>query len=109
MEDISTSEQLRQFNFTLNGMLRQIDPEDATDQKLLDSVRLLLSQAKGDYNGFEYAESGREQAVFAAKLQKRLAKLHAVILKGSESNLFSPIDVTELSTSIERLQERIGQ
>lgn len=109
MEELSTSEQLRRFNFALNGLLKGISPEDNAEQKLLDKIRLLLGQVKGDYHGFEYADSGREQAIHAAKLQQRLKGLHDTILKASENNVFSPIDVAELSTAIERLQERIGR
>lgn len=109
MEELSTSELLRQFTFSLNGLLKDIVAEDRAQQKVLDTVRLLLGQARSDYQSFEYADSGRDQAVFAEKMQKRLARLHAAILKGSESDMFSPIDVAVLSTAIERLQERIGR
>lgn len=109
MEERSTAEHMRQFNFSISGMLSVLVARNNDEQKALDAIRLLLSQVKSDFHGFEYADSGKEQVEYAAKLHKRLTKLHAAILKASESDLFSPIDVAELSTNIELLKERIGQ
>lgn len=109
MQELSTSEQLRQFRFLLNGLLKAIDVDNQVELRLLDAIRLLLGQVGSDYRSFEYADSGRQQAVYAEKMQQRLHKLHVAILKASETNLFSPVDVAELSTAIERLQDRIGR
>ena len=108
MEKLSTSEQLRQLSFMLSGQLRHIVAGDMAEQKLLEAIRLLQGQIRDDYQGYEFADSGREQALFAAKLRKRLGKLNGTILKASEHNLFGPVEVAELSTAIELLQERIG-
>lgn len=109
MEQVSTSELLRRLTFDVRGSVSQLVARDAAEQKLLDGIRQDLGRVRSDFQGVEYAESGREQAEHAAMLRRRLTTLHGRILKASEYDLFDPIEVAELSTAIERIKERIGQ
>ena len=79
----------------------------APERQLLSAIKRLAIDAKLDVRDYEYAETRTEQIVLGKTGVKRLEELRKTLVAASEYNLFSAIDVAQLSAQIEQLISRI--
>lgn len=75
--------------------------------RLVASIKRVVTDARLDIRDYEMAESRAEQLKLKAVSIERTVILQREILSGSEYNIFSAIDVAQLSTLIDRIQERL--
>ncbi len=70
-------------------------------------IKRLAADARLDIRAYEMAESRTEQLKLRDASIERTAALQREILSASEYNIFSAIDVAQLSALIDRIQERL--
>jgi hypothetical protein len=75
----------------------------AKEKELVAQLKHLLIDARLDARDYEYAETRAEQLRIVKEAKERLEQLQQGILKASEYNLFSAVDVAELSARIQQL------
>ena len=91
----------------LNGVLSSLDVFElpAAERKLVDRLRRDITDARLDTRDYELSETRDEQLRKAADAKKRLERLRREILAASEYNVFSAVDVAQLSAQLEQIME----
>jgi Na+-translocating ferredoxin:NAD+ oxidoreductase RnfC subunit len=89
----------------LNGSLSGMDiyALDKPIQKILDSLRRELVDARLDVRDYELSETRQEQLAKALEAKRRLDHIRKLILAASEHDLFGAVDVAQLSAQIEQI------
>ena len=84
-----------------------VDSLDRAEQKLLALAKRLAVDVRLDVRDYELAETRPEQERLGATARKRLDHLQRTVLQASEHNLFSAIEVAELSAQIDQLRAAV--
>jgi hypothetical protein len=106
MEDnISPSVLVKRLESDINLILRKIALHklDEKERNALAKLRQALNDAKVYGQDYELSEMRDEQLDNAKQAKKYLEQARQAILKASESNIFSAIDVAHLSANIDQL------
>lgn len=74
-----------------------------TERTLVVAIKRQAVDARLEVRDYDYAETPVERQQSAAAAKKYLEKLQANILKASESNLFSAVDVALMSAHIQQI------
>lgn len=100
---------MQQFERMLLGHLSVIDIYDVppAERKAFTSLKNEAIDARLDIRDYELSETREEQLQNAREAKKRLGRLHKHILAASEYNVFSAIDVAQMSATLEHIKERI--
>jgi hypothetical protein len=105
-------QQLRQIEASVNRFGNAIDRDAQTAasmrsfEALRRDVRLARDTLK-DYEMFELEEDTRKQAKLLPQAIKSLEKVRASLLKASEYELISAIDVAQLSAELDELIDKL--
>jgi hypothetical protein len=93
----------------LKGRLSAIDIYQlpAPERKIVIELQHNLVDARLDTRDYELSETRDEQLNNAKVAKKRLAKVRRGILAASEYNIFSSIDVAQLTATIDHIAERL--
>lgn len=102
---VSLYQQARELEQQIGSVLstRDIDELPPKQRELTIQLRNLLIDVRLDARDYEYAETRANQLNVVKDSKKRLDALRQTIIKASEYNVFSPVDVAELSARIEQL------
>lgn len=105
MASISLFDQAKSLELQIGGILSAYDPADmpARERDLVANLKHLLIDARLDARDYEYAQTRAEQLQVVKEAKKRLEQLQQSIVKASEYNIFSPVDVAVLSARVEQL------
>jgi hypothetical protein len=93
----------------LKGRLSAIDVYQlpAPERKIVTDLQHNLADARLDTRDYELSETRDEQLDNAKVAKKRLTKVRKDILAASEYNIFSSIDVAQLTATIDHITERL--
>jgi len=80
-----------------------IDSLENKQRQLLTDIKRIIVDARLDTRDYEYAETRAEQLKFGKIAVKRFETLRKMLVKASEYNLFSAVDIAQLSAHIEQL------
>lgn len=80
---------------------RDTDYMDRTELKLVGTIKHLLADARLDIRDWEMADSREEMLRSAQEALKRLDQARDTILLASQKNIFSPVDVAEISAQFD--------
>jgi hypothetical protein len=99
----------KELESALNNTLAAIDVYelDAAPRKIATNLRRCITDARLDVRDYELSETRDEQLAHAQEAKKRLHKVRKDILSASEYNIFSSVDVAQLTANIEQIIERL--
>jgi hypothetical protein len=99
----------KQLETHLNGVLSPIDLYGlaAEPHKIVVDLRHRITDARLDTRDYELSETREEQLKYARAAKKRLDHVRKDILRASEYNIFSAVDVAQLTAFIEQITEKI--
>jgi hypothetical protein len=106
---LSVYKQAGQLETYVGSILSAYDVADFenAEKELVNNLRYQLVDARLDARDYEYAQTRAEQLQHAKQGKEHLLLVRHTILKASEYNLFGPIDVAQLSATIELLISRM--
>lgn len=101
----SLFEQAKELETQIGGILSVYDIADMpqAEREFATALKHQLIDARLDARDYEYAETRAEQLTVATGAKKRLEQLEKTIAKASEHNLFSAVDVAQLSARIQQI------
>jgi hypothetical protein len=94
---------------TLNGIISPIDiyELDRTPRKIVTDMRRRITDARLDTRDYELSETRDQQLKNASLAKKRLEQVRKDILAASEYNIFSSVDVAQLTATVDHIIERL--
>lgn len=109
MEQQSPFLMIKSLETQLNSVLSAMDiyALEAGEQKVVALLKREMVDARLDIRDYELSETRQDQIGCAAAAKKRLEDIRKLILSASEYNLFSAIDVAQLSAQIEHINGNI--
>ena len=109
MEHTSLTNQVKEMGAQVGAILASQDIEELPiEQKaLVVRLRSELTDARLDTQVYEYAETRAAQLAAGKAARERLNHVRELIVKASENNLFSAIDVAQIVATIEQTITRI--
>jgi hypothetical protein len=78
-----------------------------SERKLITELRRDMADAKLDTRDYELSETRDEQLDNAKIAKERLDQVRKLILAASEINIFSAIDVAQLTATIEHIDTQL--
>ena len=101
----SLFEQAKRLEVRIGAVLSGFDIDDLPkgERELVVTIKHGIVDARLDARDYEYAETRAEQLELVKEARERLEALRQAILKASEYNLFSAVDVAQFSGGIEQL------
>ncbi|MBX4197129.1 hypothetical protein KW801_01055 [Candidatus Saccharibacteria bacterium] len=104
MANYSPAGLVKQVDGQVSRILRQTDFIEAGEKgrKAVVELRQNLADAKIYAQDYELSEMRQEQLDNAKQANKWLEKARQQVLRASEFNIFSPIDVAHLSAQIDQ-------
>lgn len=93
----------------IRGILATVDKpsQDAPTRQLLVRLQRETTDMRLDARDYEVAETRAAQAKLAEVAAKRLYAIRENMLLASQNNIFSAIEVAQLSAHIDRIIERL--
>jgi hypothetical protein len=79
-----------------------IDVTDRAQLKLVGTIKHLMADTRLDIRDWEMAETREEMLRYGADAFKRMEQAREAILLASQNNIFSPIEVAEISAQFDR-------
>jgi hypothetical protein len=76
---------------------RDVDYMDRTELKLAGTIKRLLADTRLDIRDWEMSDSREEMQKNAREALQRLEQVRETILLASERNIFSAVDIAEIS------------
>ena len=109
MADISLLDQAKKLERQVGGILSAYDIAELPQRKreIVTVLKNQLIDARLDVQSYEYAQTRAEQLQAAGEAKERLQVAQEAIVTASEYNLFSAIDVAQLSARIQQIISRI--
>ena len=100
---------IKALDTQLRGTLSRLDVASLplSEQKVVRALRNDLTDARLDVRDYELSETREEQLRKAKEAKARLSKVRKEILTASEYNVFSAVDVAQLSAQIEQIIEKL--
>jgi hypothetical protein len=81
---------------------RDVDIMDRAELKLVGSLKHMLADTRLDIRDWEMADSREEMQRSAREALHRLEQVRELILQASQKNIFSAVDVAEISAQFDR-------
>ena len=100
---------VRRIDGEISRILSDIDLHEH-DAKVRDRVHALkreLTELCGEVRDYELAETLAEQQMLGRKARKRLIDIEEFLLALSQHDIFSPIEVVELSARIDIVRSEL--
>lgn len=99
---------LRQFTMAagqVGSILSRLDIDmlDRAQIKLVGTIKRLLQDVRLDIRDWEVADSREEMQIHAKEALQRLEQAHETILLASEHNIFSAIDIADITARFDRI------
>ena len=91
-------------------ILSRVDLDDVA-AAVRERIRVLkreLTELRGDVHEYELAETRTEQRQLGVAAHRRLGDAEEHILHLSQYNMFSPVEVAELSAHIDKLRQALA-
>lgn len=112
MAERTPYQQLRQIGFVINrfGVAAGLDAQDAPARRSFEVLRRNVQRAQDtlkEYEMFELEEDTLKQAQVLPKAVKALQLLREGLLKASEYDLISAVDVAQISAEIDELVDKL--
>jgi len=100
---------IKRLETQLNSVLSALDVFElpAAERKLVLRLRNELIDARLDIRDYELSETREEQLGKAKDAKRRLERIRKDILIASEYNVFSAVDVAQLTAEIEGLEHNL--
>lgn len=110
MEDTSLTGQATAFNRSITSILSALDLDalPAPERSIAEAIKRQAADARLDVRDYEYADTRAEQLERATIARARLEHIQADIVKASEYNMFSAIDVAQLSATIQHIITQVS-
>lgn len=107
-ESASIYQQARAVEQQIGRVIAAIDSDSLAkaERELVMQLKHQTIDGRLSVRDYEYAESRAEQLRLADEARGLLEQLHATMLTASEYNIFSAVDIAELSAAIQHI---IGQ
>lgn len=101
----SITDKARDIETRIINVLAALDVDGLplTERNLVEQIKRVATDARLDARDYQYAETRAEQLTLATAAKKRYQTLQQHILKASEHNMFSAIEIAQLSAHIEQL------
>lgn len=101
--------QIKSLETEVVGKLRGLDVAslDKVEQKLIEQLRRDVTDARLDIRDYELSETRAEQLKKAKAGKLQIDKIRKGILAASEYNVFSAIDVAELTAKLEQISDNV--
>lgn len=109
MDNSSPFLMIKRLEIQLNGVLSALDILDlpAGERKIVTVLKSDLVDARLDVRDYELSETRDEQLRHAREAIKRLERIRKGILSASEYNIFSAVDVAQLTAQLEQIIENV--
>lgn len=109
MNNYSPARWVKEIDGQISRILRQTDSQQINDKgrKAIGELQQNLVDAKVYTQDYELSETREEQMDNAEKAKKYLRKSRQAILRASEFDVFSPIDVAHLTAQIDQLKAEL--
>ncbi|HSX44390.1 MAG TPA: hypothetical protein VLF87_00565 [Patescibacteria group bacterium] len=93
----------------IRGSLRDIDVSEVPKEQHehITKLRQLVTDSKLDARDYEYAETREEQVRHAKAVKPRLEEIRQHMLRLSEYNMFTAIEIAELGALIEQMIDKL--
>lgn len=100
---------IKQLETQVTAMLSRLDVYSlpVTEQQMVSLIRRELVDARLDIRDYELSETRAEQLDHAASGKQRLEALRKHILAASEQNLFSAVDVAQLTAQLDHIADQL--
>jgi hypothetical protein len=112
MSEQTPYQQLRQMEMAINrfGISADMDMQSTAGRRSFEALkrdaRLARDMLK-DYEMFELEEDSRKQMALLPRVIRCLEKLRSSMLKASEYDLISAIDIAQLSSQLDELMDKL--
>ncbi len=105
----SITDKARDIEARITSVLSALDIDGLplTERNLVEQIKRVAVDARLDARDYQYAETRAEQLTLAIAAKKRYQLLQRHILKASEQNMFSAIEIAQLSAHIEQLMNNM--
>ena len=110
MEQQSLYDSAKALDTTVRRILALIDKDGLpfAEKSTIEQLQRLLTDAKLDVRDYEFADTRAEQLQLAGVAREHLEQVEKSILKASEYNIFSAVDVAAISASLQHIIARLG-
>jgi len=100
---------IKNLETQLNGLLAAIDlyALPVGERKLVTVLRREVTDARLDIRDYELSETRAEQLDNAKQAKERLERMRKTILAISEYNIFSAVDVAQLTAQLDQIIEAL--
>lgn len=109
MKNLSPFLLVKSLETRVSGVLSAFDLFDleAAEQKVVRGLRAEIIDARLDIRDYELSETRDEQLRKAKEARVRLDHIRKLILAASEYNIFSAVDVAQLTAELEQIIENV--
>jgi hypothetical protein len=110
MASISIFQEVKELEMQINSIVSFFDMADLpmAQQNLVGALKHQLIDARLDARDYEYAETRAEQLQVATEAGQRVEALQQNILEASTYNIFSAVDVAQLSARLQHIMSRMN-
>ncbi|MFA5004254.1 MAG: hypothetical protein WC498_03210 [Candidatus Saccharimonadales bacterium] len=98
---------IKQVETQVGTTLRAVDVDslEADGRRVVLNIKRLMVDTRLDIRDYELSETREEQLKYAHEGKKRLEQFRRSILTASEYNIFSAIDVAQLTAELDQIRE----
>lgn len=109
MANIPLIQQAREIERRINSILSSFDIDSLSlpERELIMLIKRNATDARLDVRDYEYADTRIEQIARQNEAKKRYEQIQAYIVKASEYNLFTAIEVAAISANIQQLLSKM--
>ncbi len=109
MADASPFELAKELARQLGSILssQDFDALSREERDIAVSIKRLLDHVRLGTRDYDFADTKYEQEQSAIETKQYLEQLQALVLKGSEYNLFGAVDVAYASARIQQIVSRL--
>jgi hypothetical protein len=107
--ELSPYDQAKDLARQLNSFLSALDIDSLSreEREIALSIKRLLDHVRLGVRDYEFADTKYEQEQSAVEAKQHLEQLQALVLKGSEYNLFGAVDVAHASARIQQIISKL--
>jgi hypothetical protein len=110
MGNISAFGRIKELEIAVTAKLAVIDIYDAAteERKIITALRRELTDARLDVRDYDLSDTRAEQLQNAKAAKDRLDHVRRLILQASEHNIFSSVDVAQLTAELEHITDNLS-
>lgn len=109
MAELSPYDQAKELARQLNSILSALDIDAISreERDIARAIKQLLDHVRLGARDYDFADTKYEQEQSAVETKQYLEQLQALVLKGSEYNLFGAVDVAHASARIQQIISKL--